>query len=100
MEHGTTTLGLVVVALLAANLPFFTNRRLGVFLFGQKTLKGCLLEWLFFYGLFLLLGFILESRYSTHTVQGWSFYAATLCLFAVLAFPGFIWRTLWYGRSH
>jgi hypothetical protein len=40
------------------------------------------------------LGFVLEARAGQRHPQGWEFYAAGLCLFLTLAFPGFVWRYL------
>jgi hypothetical protein len=37
---------------------------------------------------------MLEARSGTVAPQTWEFYAITACLFAVLAFPGFVVRYL------
>jgi hypothetical protein len=37
---------------------------------------------------------LLESNAGNAFSQGWQFYAVTVCLFLVLAFPGFIFRYL------
>jgi hypothetical protein len=82
-------------ALVAANLPFFNER---VLLVGprraHKALGWRLLELLLLWGLTLGLGFALEAREGQRHPQGWEFYAAALCLFVTLAFPGFVWRYL------
>jgi hypothetical protein len=81
--------------ILAANLPWMTDR---VFFFfsppgGRKVPGWRFAEWGGLYGVALALGWALEN-YMTGTVheQGWQFYAITLSLFAVSAFPGFIYR--------
>ena len=79
----------------AANLPFFNDRLL---LLGprraRKALGWRLLELLLLWALTLGLGFALEARAGQLHRQGWEFYAAALCLFVTLAFPGFVWRYL------
>jgi Protein of unknown function (DUF2818) len=85
----------LVVALLAANLPFFNERLL---LLGPrqvaKPIGWRLLEMLLLWGLTLLFGFLIESRIGQRQPQGWEFYAAFGFLFLTLAFPGFVWRYL------
>ena len=86
---------LIVVAGVAANLPFISHR-LG--LFGPRSLEKSLWwrlgELGVLYGLTLGLGFGLEARVGQVQRQGWEFYAATACMFLTLAFPGFAWRYL------
>jgi len=88
----------LVVAVVAANLPFLTER---VLIVGprraSKALAWRLLELLLLGGLTLLLGFALEARLGQRQAQGWEFYAAAFCLFLTFAFPGFVWR---YLRKH
>jgi hypothetical protein len=90
----------IVLALLAANLPFLNER-----LFGLVPLKGSdgtggkslwlrLIEVLLMYLLVGLVAYLLESRAGNTFAQGWEFYAITLFLFVVLAYPGFVWRYL------
>ena len=88
----------LVIFLLAlfANLPFFTES-----LFGVRRLKSerkpffiCLLELVVFYFLVLVIGYLLEARLGNTFTQGWQFYAITICLFLVFAFPGFVLRYL------
>lgn len=87
---------LIVVAAIAANLPF-VNRRL--FLLGPERLPDKALGWrvlelAVLYVLVLALGFGLEAAIGRRHVQAWEFYVVTLSLFLVLAFPGFVWRYL------
>lgn len=85
----------LLVAVVAANLPFFNERLL---LVGPrrepKALGWRLLELLLLCGLVMLLGFGLERRIGQNYPQGWEFYAVMVCLFFTLAFPGFVWRYL------
>jgi hypothetical protein len=86
---------LLLVAVLAANLPFVNERLLIV---GPrrapKSLGWRLLELLLLWGLLLGLGFALEAHAGQIQPQGWEFYAAIGFLFMTLAFPGFVWRYL------
>ena len=52
-------------------------------------------EFLAAYLIWIMLGRILEAQAGQIAKQGWQFYAVTLLLFVVAAFPGFIWRYLW-----
>jgi Protein of unknown function (DUF2818) len=86
----------VVVALLAANLPFLNERLLGVVpMRAGKPLAMRLAELVVLY--FLAGGFalLLEKRAGQIAPQGWEFYAITGALFITFAFPGFIWQYLW-----
>lgn len=88
----------ILVAAVAANLPFMTER---VLIVGPrrepKSLWWRWLELLLLWGATLGIGFALEARIGQRHPQGWEFYAAFLCLFLTLAFPGFVWR---YLRRH
>ncbi len=85
----------ILVSVLAANLPFLTER---LFIVGPrcdaKPLVWRLLELLVLWGLTLAIGFALEARIGQWQPQGWEFYAAFGCLFLTLGFPGFVWRYL------
>lgn len=85
----------ILVALLAANLPFLNNRWLAI---GprapSKSLAHRLAELLVFYLLVGGLGLALEQHQGQIYPQGWVFYATTGTLFLTLAFPGFVWRYL------
>ena len=89
----------IVVALLAANLPFANDRLLGVFALRQpKPLALRLAELVLMYFITGGLGLLLEQRAGQIAPQRWEFYAITGALFITLAFPGFIWRYLWKHR--
>jgi len=95
MNQGAAVGLVLVVALVAANLPFLSQR---ILLIGprseHKSLGWRLLELVLMAGLTLGLGFALEARLGQRHPQGWAFYAAFGCLFLTLAFPGFVWRLL------
>ncbi|MFP4243922.1 MAG: DUF2818 family protein [Ectothiorhodospira sp.] len=88
-------IGYIAVLLVSANLPWITQGILFVFTprTGEKRVAGRLLEWFLMYGLMLGLGMGLELK-ETGTLhsQGVAFYVITLVLFAVFAFPGFIYH--------
>lgn len=83
------------LAVLAANLPFISQR---ILLVGprpaHKSLAWRLLELVLMAAVTLGVGFALESRIGQRQPQGWQFYAAFACLFITFAFPGFVWRVL------
>ena len=90
---------LVALALLAANLPFLSNRLLLVFrLQGNKNLAIRLAEMTVWYFVVGGLGLYLEKRVGQIAPQGWEFYAITGTLFITFAFPGFIYRYLFKPR--
>ena len=89
------TWSLLLLALIAANIPWF-NERFLLFIkpkSGSKKAWMCLLEVLLMY---CLIGFIaagMEYRITGDThVQDWEFYAVTFFVFLVFACPGFIYR--------
>ena len=86
---------LVMLALLAANLPFISQRFMLVYsLASAKSLPLRLLElvlWYFTVGSF---GLALEHQAGQIAPQGWEFYAITGTLFVTFAFPGFVLRYL------
>lgn len=91
----------LVVAVVAANLPF-VNERLFVLgpRFGPpKAFAWRLLELVVYAGLTWGLGIALEASIGQRALQGWEFYAAGLCLFVTLASPGFVWCYLRRPRS-
>jgi hypothetical protein len=90
----------VLLAFLAANLPFISNRLLAVYALKRpKNLAirvGEMVVWYFLAG---GLGLYLEQRTGQIAPQGWEFYAITGALFITFAFPGFTWRYLFKHRS-
>ena len=86
---------LLAIAVLAANLPWLSERLLFVFPApgGEKSGWLRLAEWLLLY--FLVGGIALgleQKSFGERHAQDWEFYAVTLCLFLVFALPGFIYR--------
>ncbi len=86
----------LLLALLAANLPFMNERLLAVVpLFrSAKPLAVRLAELVLLYFAVGAVGMLFERRVGQIAPQGWEFYAITGALFLVLAFPGFTWRYL------
>jgi hypothetical protein len=86
---------LVLLALLAANLPFISQRFMLVYpLASAKSLPLRLLELVLWYFIVGALGLALEHRAGQVAPQGWEFYAITGTLFVTFAFPGFVLRYL------
>lgn len=92
----------IALALVLANLPFFSE-----YVFGFIPLKPTgpdgarrkhfgwrLLELIVLYFVVGAVAYALESRIGNVFAQTWEFYAITGCLFIVLAFPGFVMRYL------
>ena len=86
---------LLLLSLVAANLPFINER---IFVLGprraNKHLAVRLLELVVFGAACIGAGFALEVGMGQRHPQGWVFYAAMSCLFLTFAFPGFVWRYL------
>jgi hypothetical protein len=90
----------IVVALVAANLPFVSQRLLAVIpLATDKNLALRLAELVVLYFIVGGIGLLLEQRLGQIAAQGWEFYAITGTLFVTLAFPGFVWRYLLKHRD-
>ena len=86
---------LILVAFIAANLPWITERLFGVFALqsNTKSIWLCFLEWFILYLLVGMIALGLEKKFTSDIyTQSWEFYASTLCLFLVFALPGFIYR--------
>lgn len=93
------TVILLLLALAAANLPFIADRLLLLVpLKNRKNLAWHLLELLVLYFLVGGASMLLEQQIAPRHSQNWEFYAVTVCLFLVLAFPGFTYRYLWRKR--
>lgn len=89
----------IVMALVAANLPFFNDRVMALGPRRQpKTLWWRLVELAVCYGLVGAIGMALEQSAGQIFPQGWEFYATTAALFLTFAFPGFTWRYLFHRR--
>jgi hypothetical protein len=90
----------ILVALVAANLPFVNDR---LFLVGPqrhpKSLLWRLIELLVLGGAVLGVGWLFEARLGVVHEQNWEFYVAAASLFFTFAFPGFVWRYLRRGAG-
>lgn len=87
---------LILFALVAANLPWFSERLFYVVPLRDKHFGWQLLELVILY--FVVGGvayFAERSSMGQVAPQTWEFYATTGALFIVFAFPGFVWRYLW-----
>jgi Protein of unknown function (DUF2818) len=89
----------IAVALVAANLPFLSNRVFGVFKYreGAKPLWLRLVELVVLYLAVGALALLIEYQQGQRYPQRWEFYAVTATLFLTFAFPGFVYR---YLRKH
>jgi hypothetical protein len=86
---------LLLLAFCAANLPFLSQRLLGVVPLARgKTLAIRLAELVLLYFIVGGVGLLLEKRAGQIAPQGWEFYAVTGALFLTFAFPGFVYRHL------
>lgn len=86
----------ILLALLAANLPFLNERLFALIPLGSATKSFWvrLVELIVLYALVGGIAYLLESRVGNAFPQGWEFYAVTGCLFIVFAYPGFVFRYL------
>lgn len=92
---------LLLVALIAANLPFLIER---IFFIvkpttGSKNFAWRLLELIVLYFIVGGIGLLLENKIGDIHPQKWEFYAITASLFVVFAYPGFVYRYLWRRRG-
>lgn len=93
----------IMLAALAANLPFVNDRLFGVIPLssaggmlkqGRKAFWLRLIELAVLYFVVGGVARLLEAQLGGLHVQRWEFYAITACLFIVLAYPGFVHRYL------
>lgn len=96
MNNSTAGWIIIFLMVVAANFPFLTESLLGVWRLKQaeKPFFIRLFELIVLYFVVLGIARLLESNAGNAFSQGWQFYAVTVCLFLVLAFPGFIFRYL------
>lgn len=96
MDVSASSWLVILLALIAANVPFLTERLFAVVALGKpvKSFWWRLLELLVSYLAVGGIGMLLEARIGNVFSQEWGFYAVTACLFIVLAFPGFAYRYL------
>ncbi len=100
MNTSTQITALILLALVAANLPFINQR---VLLLGPQRLSKPLVwrlgELVLLYFVVGGVGLALENHAGQIAPQGWEFYAVTGTMFVTLAFPGFVYRYLMH-RKH
>lgn len=89
----------ILLALLAANLPFFNQQLFALIPLSRspdyrKPVWVCLLELVVLYFSVGAVAHVFEAHIGHASVQGWEFYVVTGCLFLVLAYPGYVARHL------
>lgn len=90
----------LALALVAANLPFVSQRLFGILQTSvPKSLGMRLLELLALYLIVGAAGLLLEQHAGQIAPQTWEFYAITATLFLTIAFPGFVYRYLLKHRD-
>jgi hypothetical protein len=90
----------ILLAVFAANVPFFNQRLFAVIPLGRgaafvKPIWWRLIELLILYFLVGGVAYLMESTMGNVFAHGWEFYAITGCLFLVFAFPGYVFRYLY-----
>ncbi len=103
MSTSIAILVLFIVTIIAANIPFLTDK---VFLVlksdSNKSFWMRFAEWFLLYIIVMAIAIGLESKLHGAAYakvwefwnfsQNWEFYSITLCLFTVFALPGFIYQ--------
>ena len=86
----------IMLAALAANLPFLNERLFAVIPLQMRSKPFWLrlIELILLYGVVGTVGYLLEARIGNVFPQRWEFFAVTVFLFIVLAYPGFVFRYL------
>lgn len=99
MDVSISSWFVILLAVVAANIPFVNERLFAVIPIGRQVepIWLRLVELAVLYFAVLGVAHMLEARIGNVFTQGWEFYAITVCLFLVLAFPGFVFR---YLRKH
>lgn len=87
---------ILILALVAANLPFLVERRFFVLPSPHgKKFAWRLLELVLLYFLVGAVSWLVERNLGATQPQRWEFYAVTACLFLVFAYPGYVYRYFW-----
>lgn len=95
MQSSSAVWLVLVLALVGANLPFVAEQRLlGIPLRARKSWMLRLGELLICFFVVGLISLGIEARLGQIYPQQWQFYAVSLAMFLVLAFPGFTLRYL------
>jgi hypothetical protein len=89
---------LIVLALISANLPFLNQRLFALIPLkttqSKKSFWLRLVELAVYYFLLGGIAYLLEANIGNVFPQTWEFFAITVCLFIVFAFPGFVYQYL------
>ena len=98
----------ILLALLAANVPFLNQHLFAVVPLGRGQIEGGddgsvfvksiwlrLVELIVLYFVVGGAAYVMESTMGNVFPHGWEFYAITGCLFLVFAFPGYVFRYLY-----
>jgi uncharacterized membrane protein len=96
----STTL-LLILAFIAANLPFLVERIFFVVKprADAKNVAWRLLELVVMFFVVGGIAMLLEGKLGDIHRQNWEFYAVNAALFVVFAYPGFVYRYLWRRRG-
>lgn len=99
MNFSTTLL--LILAFIAANLPFLLERIFFVVRpkAGSKNVVWRLLELVVLFFVVGGIALLLEGKQGDIHRQSWEFYAVNAALFVVFAYPGFVYRYLWRRRG-
>ncbi len=95
MDTGFYVTLLILLALVCANLPWFSAK---YFFFitpksGKKSTFPFVFEWLLMYVLVALISLLIETKTQGFVqAKNVQFLAITFCLFAVFALPGLIYK--------
>jgi hypothetical protein len=90
-----TVAALLLLAVVLANLLFLVWPLPS----GDKGVLWRLAELTVYYFVTGAVAYLMESRLGPVHTQRWEFYATTVCLFLVFAYPGFLFRYLWRRRG-
>ncbi|RJG06357.1 DUF2818 family protein [Noviherbaspirillum cavernae] len=96
MDVSLSSWFVILLALIAANLPFLNERMFAVIPLSHLTKPFWLrlVELLVLYAVIRGIAYLLEAHAGNVFPQRWEFYAITACLFIVFAFPGYVFRYL------
>ncbi len=88
---------LILLFLVIANLPWFTERFLLIIPRANKSIFLRIIELVIYYFISLAIAILFESRFSGGEVhqQAWEFFVTTFSLFLVLSVPGVVYRYQW-----
>ena len=92
---------LLILAFVAANLPFLIERIFFVIQpkIGSKNIAWRLLELVVMFFVIGGIALLLEGKLGDVHKQNWEFYAINASLFVVFAYPGFVYRYLLRRRG-